>query len=90
MDKAAFKARVPQDDKDLFWNSFKLLQMNDAVCEPFYPKKKDKVTLGTYHVGCVVTKCEEQNVSRSGNNGMSEYLWRFLLDILSDPQYRCV
>jgi len=53
------------------------------------PPKKQRIVLGKYEEGKVFINTDESsNVHRSGNNGNSVQLWRFLLDILTDYRYR--
>lgn len=53
------------------------------------PPKKQRIVLGKYEEGKVFINTDETStVHRSGNNGNSVQLWRFLLDILTDYRYR--
>ena len=52
--------------------------------------KKPRVVLGKYEQGNVLLNIAETGINRSGNNGISVQLWKFLLDILTDGEHRLV
>jgi hypothetical protein len=53
------------------------------------PPKKSRVVLGRYEQGVVFSgPSENSNVTRSGNNGITINLWKFLLEMLTDNSYR--
>ena len=62
---------------------------NSVAVMPPNSKPKPKVVLGKYQQANVFLNVDESSqFNRTGNNGITTQLWKFLLDLLTDYSKR--
>lgn len=98
MTQAEFQSHAKNDQNNMFWLHFDRMKTTQLAEIPKLVKSnvseektKPKVVLGKYTQGNVIMNLDEGSIgNRTGNNGMNIQLWKFVLELLTDYQYRYV